>query len=389
VAGAPQAGSPGNAVSPPGGPAGGSKGEIVIGSVGSYSGIPGASLSPGVAAVRAWTQSVKDSGGINGHPVRIVVGDDGADPARHQQIVQQFVEQRGVRAFVYNGESLTGTVSVRYLNDKRVPLIGSEGSNQYFNESPMHFPVVSHGHTMMKAWLAGAAQLLVPEGKAKFGFIACQEAQFCNDAVSVWPGLAREVGFNLAYQSRVSLAQPSFTAECLGARNAGVDFFYIVSDANSWARVARDCKAVNYQPTFGVPSTIVIDRTKDDPNLGGSTLTTPPMAPWFQTDNPEIRQFQSVMGRYAPGTKADGPASVGWVMARLFEAAVRLSPDPTTSAGILEGLWSLKGETVGGLTYPNSFVRDKPNPSKACWSHVSIDKGSFSSPTGGKFSCAW
>src|SRR5439155_16979593 len=111
--------------------------------------------------------------------------DDGSDPSRHQQIVQQFVEQRSVKAFVYNGETLTGQSSVRYLNEKRVPLIGSEGSEQYFNESPMHFSVFSQGHVLMKAWLTGAAELMVPQKKTKFGFIACQEAQFCNDAVSV------------------------------------------------------------------------------------------------------------------------------------------------------------------------------------------------------------
>jgi branched-chain amino acid transport system substrate-binding protein len=381
-------GAQGSAAPVPGTSNQGSKEEIVIGSVGNYSGIPGASLAPGATAVRAWAQWVNGMGGINGHPVRLIVGDDGSDPARHQQIVQQFVEQRGVKAFVYNGETLTGQSSVRYLNEKRVPLIGSEGSEQYFNESAMHFSVFSQGHVLMKSWLTGAAQLMVPQKKTKFGFIACQEAQFCNDAVTVWPSLARSVGLDLAYQSRVSLAQPSFTAECLGARNAGVDFFYIVSDANSWGRVGRDCKAVGYSPTYGVPSAIVLDRIKDDPTIAGSTITTPPIVPWFFDENPEIRQFQTIMSRFAPGTTADGPASLGWTSARLFEAAARLTADPATSPGILEGLWSLKGETVGGLTYPISYVRDAPNPSKACWSHVSIDKGSFSSPTNGKFSCA-
>ena len=253
VAAAP-AGSPAVSSAPaPGVPAPGGKGEIVIGSVGNYSGIPGTFMAPGSRTVQAWVKWVNGQGGVRGHPVRYVVADDGSDPARHQQLVREFVERRGVVAFVYNGYPLTGQASVRYLTDKRVPTVGSEGSGQWFNESPMYFAPFAHGHLLMESWLAGAAELLVPKNKKELGFVACQEVQFCHDAQAVWPGLAAKVGFNLAYSARVTLAQPSFTAECLGARNAGVQFFYVVSDGNSLHRLARDCKSVGLHADVRVP----------------------------------------------------------------------------------------------------------------------------------------
>lgn len=382
--------NPGGAAPAPGSatpaPAPGAKTEIVIGSVGNYSGIPGTFMAPGSRVVQAWAKWANANGGVKGHPVRYIVADDGSDPARHQQLVQEFVERRGVIAFVYNGYPLTGQASVRYLTDKRVPTIGSEGSGQWFNESPMYFPPFAHGHILMEAWLAGAAELLLPQGKKKLGFVACQEVQFCHDAQAVWPGLASKVGFDLAYSARVTLAQPSFTAECLGARNAGVDFFYVVSDGNSLHRVARDCKSVGYTPTFGFPSTVIKNEDAADPKVDG-LVTTPPFLPWTAEGSPELALFRDVVTRLAPGTNAEGNPEAGWVSARLFEAAVGRSAAPTTSAGILEGLWSLRDETVGGTLPALNFSRDKANPAAQCWSHLVAKGGRLVSPTDNRVSC--
>jgi branched-chain amino acid transport system substrate-binding protein len=387
-AGAPAA--PGSSAPVPGGaapaPAPGSKAEIVIGSVGNYSGIPGTFMAPGSRVVQAWVKWANANGGVKGHPVRYIIADDGSDPARHQQLVQEFVERRGVIAFVYNGYPLTGQASVRYLTDKRVPTIGSEGSGQWFNESPMYFAPFAHGHILMEAWLAGAGELLLPQGKKKLGFVACQEVQFCHDAQAVWPGLASKVGFELAYSARVTLAQPSFTAECLGARNAGVDFFYVVSDGNSLHRVARDCKSVGYTPTFGFPSTVIKNEDAADPNVDG-LVTTPPFLPWTADGSPELALFRDVVARLAPGTKAEGNPEAGWVSARLFEAAVGRSAAPTSSAGILEGLWALRNETVGGTLPALNFSRDKANPAAQCWSHLVAQGGRLVSPTNNRVSC--
>jgi branched-chain amino acid transport system substrate-binding protein len=359
---------------------------IILGSVGTYSGIVGNSLKGGLVAAQAWMQATNAAGGIAGHPVELVVADDGADPARHQQLVQQLVEQRNVKAFIYNAEAVTGQGSVRYLTQRRVPVIGSEGAGEWFYQSPMYFPQAPHGTTLQRAALAGAADLLVPQGKTKLGMIACTEAQFCNDAARIWPELARKVGFELVHQARASIAQPSFTAECLGAKNAGVQFLFIVEDANTFGRVARDCRAVDFAPVFGLVSANTQDRHKDDPNLDGAVVPVP-MVPWFTTANPEIARFQDALQRYAPSATADGSTENGWVAARLFEAAARRSPDPTSSAGILDGLWALRGETVGGVTGALTFPKDGTAPRVTCWAHVVAKRGKWDSPTGGTLSC--
>ena len=367
-------------------PAPNASGPILLGSVGSYSGIVGASMNGGLVAIQAWVQATKDAGGLNGHPIRLVVGDDGADPARHRQLLQQFVEERGVKAFLFNGAPLSEQAGKDYVTKKRVPVIGGAGGSTIYYESPMYFPQMAQGIALQKAWLAGAAQLFLPAGKKKLGFIACQEAPFCGEITQLWKDYAKQVGFDLVYTARVSLAQPSFTAECVGAKNAGTEIFYIVSDANSFGRAARDCRSVDFNVPYGLVSSVVQDAHRKDPNLDGGFFSTP-LVPWFDTTNPELQRYRAVLQRYAPAQTPDGISEVGWVAARVFEAAARNSPDPTTTAGILEGLWSIKDLTIGGLTYPLNYVRDQNAPQKICWAKVVIQNKQWTSPDSGKFSC--
>jgi len=60
-----------------------------------------ASLAASPAAARAWVASVNAAGGLAGcHPVKLVVGDDGDDPAKAKAIVKKMVEEDKVVAFV-------------------------------------------------------------------------------------------------------------------------------------------------------------------------------------------------------------------------------------------------------------------------------------------------
>src|SRR5207245_3030442 len=88
--------------------------------------------------------------GINGHPVRVILGDDNADPARSQAIVRQMVEQDKVIGF-FNDYSFTQASVMPYLEQKQIPVVGSIGGDAYGDHSPMMFnPMV--GADVGRAW---------------------------------------------------------------------------------------------------------------------------------------------------------------------------------------------------------------------------------------------
>jgi hypothetical protein len=87
---------------------------------------------------------------------------------------------------------------------------------------------------------------------------------------------------------------------------------------------------------------------------------------------------------------SDGSAIQGWVSARLLEAALRKAADPTTSTGILQGLYSIRGDDLGGLTYPITFTAGAANNTAvmpACYWVVKVQRGAFVSPDGGQRHC--
>jgi hypothetical protein len=77
------------------------KSPVRVGVVGTFSGPVGALVKDTVTGIRVWGQDLNTRGGLNGHPVEILVGDDGGDPARFISLQQEFVEQKGVIAFLY------------------------------------------------------------------------------------------------------------------------------------------------------------------------------------------------------------------------------------------------------------------------------------------------
>jgi branched-chain amino acid transport system substrate-binding protein len=394
AAATPPAGARGGAPAPvsgapaaPAAPAKGPLSPVAIGSVGTLSGVVGQSIGGGSKAVQAWAEMLNDRGGLAGHPVRVYTADDGGDPARHQALVQELVESKGVIAFVYNAAPLTGHASVKYLEKKRVPVIGTESTGRWTYESPMFFPQATSGELAYAAEIAAAAVFAVPQGKTKLGLIACSEGvSICEDAKKIAPTWAKRLGYELVQTTSASLAQPDFTAECLSARNAGVQVVSVTMDANSLVRIAKSCASVGYKPLFAFAQQIAVQAMAREPALEGAVGDAITL-PWFLADHPAIRDFQDALRERAPGQDIDGAAASGWASAKLFElAAAAISAEPTP-AEILEGLWSIKDETLGGLTMPLTFRRDQPAERRLCYFALQISGGRFTSPDHGQLRC--
>jgi branched-chain amino acid transport system substrate-binding protein len=330
---------------------------------------------------------VNSRGGLNGHPVNLVTADDGADPARHRAQVQEMVERDHVIAFVANQEPLSGEPSVAYHNHVRVPVIGSEGNGQYFYESPMHFPPFAHASPLLKAWLASSAEQLVPESKTKLATMACHEATGCGqfDALA-GGGYAAEVGFKVVYRARSSIAQPDYTAECLNAKSAGAEVFWLVMDANSVSRIVTSCSRQGYRPTYVLPLNGSTSAHLAVPDFEGAIIASQAF-PWVVSDTPATAEFQAALARYRPGLPVAPQHSVGWTAAKLFERAAARMPEPPTAVAVLEGLWGIRGDDLGGLTHDLTFTRDQPAAERICWFKVRIRDGRFIAPDGTHHYC--
>src|SRR5260370_477647 len=128
--------------------------------------------------------------------------------------------------------------------------------------------------------MPGAAKQLVPAGKTKLGLVYCAEAEQCGRIEKGWAEFAGKVGFEVAYESPVSIAQPDFTAVCLSARNAGAQVVGVLADTNTVSRLAASCARQGFRPAITGMSQTVVDRFQTDPNMD-SYVASPTVLPFF------------------------------------------------------------------------------------------------------------
>lgn len=357
---------------------------LITASVGTYSGPVGTILVAMLHGTQVWVSHINRRGGVNGHPVKLLVYDDGGDPARHRAQVQEAVEQRHVVAFLQNSEPLSGRASVEYIERKRIPIVGVSTGEGWASSSPMYFPQTATGQSLYDIWVPAFASQWLPEGNRKLATLVCTESQSCTDAEKTFSRDAAAFGFDYVYRGRGSLAQPDYTAECLAARNAGAQAIFVALDQNSTSRFASSCARQGYRPKVGAASQASADRFKDDPNLDGVVVPSPTF-PYFQTGTPAVDLFHEAMrsGGVTPG----GGAAVGWTAGKLFELAAAGMPEPPTTEALLSKLWSLRDETLGGLTGPLTFLKDQPPPPRPCWFLTVVRQGKWTSPDGFQLRC--
>ena len=369
------------AVAPQGSPA-------VVASVGTYSGPAGSVLRPPLEGAQLWVKYINAKGGLHGHAVKLISYDDGADPARHKAQVQEAIEQRGVIAFLANSEVITGGSSTDYLAKKRVPVLGTEGSGDYAYDHPMYFPQMSLGMPFVNSSVFSAARQVVPTGRTKAGTIICTEAPVsCDNLERGWVENAEKVGFQYVYRGRASIAQPDYTAECLSARNAGVETLFIGLDPNSLGRVVTSCARQGYRPQYATMSNVVLDRFKGDPNLD-ALATFSPVFPYFQSGTPASDAFRQALQAYGQNLEVGVGTAIGWTAGKLLERAATQLDEPPTSEAVLRGLWTVRDDSLGGLTYPLTFVENQPKARKTCWFDITIQKGAWVAVGDSKMTCS-
>jgi branched-chain amino acid transport system substrate-binding protein len=377
----PLPGAPGGATARP-------KEPINVGQVGVLSGPIGANMKAIADGVRVWVRWINERGGINGHAVNLLQGDSGADPARHRALVQQFVEQKKVVAFVGQpGDVFSGSGSVDYLTKAGVPVVGSEGGANWYYQSPVFFPQMVHGRILVQALALGASSEMKRRQQSKLALWTCVEAQTCSDIAEVFPKVVPRNNVTVVQQSKISIGQPDFTAECFNGRNAGAEAIIVSADGATISRAAASCARQGYKPSWGFfGAQILAKQHAEDPNLDNA-LVLDLTAPWFLTDTPLRKEFVDAAARYAPTIPTGSPMANGWVAGKVFQYAATRAAEPLTPPTILAALGAVRGDVLPDLTGPLLFNPGKPATPTACLWNETLNGGRWATPDRGQRHC--
>lgn len=140
---------------------------VRLGAVGTFSGPVGSLVKDTVTGLRVWSQAVNAAGGVDGHPIDLLVGDDGGDPARYYSIQKQFVEQHGVLAFLVNTVAYAPAGNNTYLDSERIYTFGTDGGLELPYQNPYVLTATPAGYTLADAMIPCAEQSARREERAE------------------------------------------------------------------------------------------------------------------------------------------------------------------------------------------------------------------------------
>jgi branched-chain amino acid transport system substrate-binding protein len=349
--------------------------DLVIGTIGNFSG-PGGEPSH-LAGLQAWVDSVNASGGIKGRQIKLIVEDDQGDATMSQADIRQLVQVDHVLAIVSPEASGTESGWASYVQQQHVAVVGGEADTPVWFTNTSFFP---SGATVLTS-LEMQAYAVKAAGKNSFGAVYCAEAAVCKQVLPALQGYAKAFQLDMSTSAAIAVAAPSYTAQCLAARQAGAQALIIDASYAAGSRFAPACAQQGYSPVYVIPSGAFDNRYLQVPQVNGAYVPTT-NALWFAS-TPAVNQFKAAMAKYEPGT-ASGPNPIsGWSGGALFGAAAASLPADPTPADVFTALYALpKNDTLNGLTPPLNFHSGAPASQVTCFFLGQIENGQLTAPKG-------
>lgn len=366
---------------------------IVIGQVGTFSGLVGQSVGGQKPGLAVWAQDVNSRGGIQCHPVQLIAVDDQNDPQKAAAAAEDLIVNKKAVAIVGANVPLTISGLIRTVEKYKFPAIGGDGIDGAWQENQYLFP---QGGTPLSAFGGALAAAKKDKGFDKTFLLYCAEAAICtltNSSAKAKGGIAELAGVQLLGSQQVTLTQPDYTAACQNAKASGAQFLFVLVDAAAMRRVARSCASIGYKVPIAGTAIDFTAESPQDPNLSAvGVYASAPVAPFPAMDTPATKAFHAAFSKYLPGQGPDQSTILGWSAGKLFEKTIAAVADKAragdvTTELIYEGLYKLKDETVDQLGPGVTFRKGALPLLKPCYYVLTIKDGAYRAPFGSERFC--
>jgi branched-chain amino acid transport system substrate-binding protein len=353
----------------------------VIGNIGTYSGSNSSNFIGGNLSLLAWADYTNAHGGINGHKVKVIVKDDGGSPSTALNDVKQLVNSDHVLAIVADNSAEDATFNT-YLESADIPVLGGSTPLPSFFTEKNYFPIGATSNESVPDLLLYAKNVLHQTTGA---YLYCVEAPVCSQLLPVYQGAYTAIGGTLAVSETTSVGDANFDSQCLAAHAAKAQDLEFVGPSFELPGIASDCATLGYDPTLLNEDVVLTPALATQ--LGTASAVFAADAFPFTATSAAAGIYHSALEKYEPSvlssktfTQDDADS---WASGELFEAAAKAGDlgNKPTRAQLIAGLYKLKGATLGGLTPPLTFTKNKPN-SVSCIFILDVDNGNIELPQG-------
>ena len=362
------------------------KSPVLIADLCSCTGPEASTISQTTAIMQAWASYVNSKGGLAGHPVQLIVKDDDYNPGQAISNAQAVIAQHVAAIFDNSDEDPS---FAPYVAAAGIPVLGGQETDSGWQNADFYPAGGTFNYT--------SSNLSITEKKygiKKLATMYCSEVAICKESTLQGTKVGLHYGITTVYSVAINFAAPSYTAECLAAKQAGATALTVGDASAVVTKVTQDCATQGYTPKqFSSDGTVAIEWLSV-PAFNGNVDTQSDI-PWF-VKNSATAPMYTALAKYAPSVPT-GPnfgevAIQSWADGALLQAAVAAKPPingTVTPAEIKTGLYNLPpNTTLGGITpSPLHFVRGKP-ANNSCVDLMGISGGKFVVLNGGKPICA-
>lgn len=291
---------------------GGAGSTINVGTITALSG-PNEALSSQARGIQAYFSNVNAHGGINGHQIKVFVGNDQFNPALTPGVASQLVGQDHVQMMCGIAGSADAAAIKPFLASQHVADVApaSGSPSLVVPPTPTEYEVIPAYEPLAADLVKYAATVL---HKKKIAIA------YTSDDVGL-PALAgveyelKQLHLKLAAKVQFSLTATSLAPQAARLKASGADFVILWHVAAPFALLVNDANQIDYHPTWGggffasTPSFVQLTKGNTDGNAYFAS-------PLNSTTAANSASYRATMAKYQPKTSTqDINAMQGWTLA--------------------------------------------------------------------------
>jgi branched-chain amino acid transport system substrate-binding protein len=328
----------------------------VIGVSAAMTGPAAATYAPVIDAMKAYLDHVNGKGGLNGHPVQLVVLDDSAEPSKAAANAKRLLSEDKVVLLMNSSLSSTYAPMVAEAKRAKVPLYYAGAvcpKDTYPPADPMQFCSTAFG-----ANLDSQAALAFVKANSKepvrLGF-AAMAIPIARAEIDYAEGLSKTLGMTPVEKQISPPPAPDYTPFATKLKEANPNWVYSWSPWVSQVRTFEALRRLGWDGRYITWSHLnaedELGRLRD-PNLyvlGTNAL--------FQDDVPVHAEIRAVTHR----ANIKYPVTLlteGFISGMVIESALKATPWPPTPQKVLAAMNNLKVDLKGLRGGPLEWTKD-------------------------------
>ncbi|MHB1405859.1 MAG: ABC transporter substrate-binding protein [Desulfitobacteriaceae bacterium] len=212
------------------------KDPYVIGFVAAATGLASSLGQPETQTAKMLEKQINDAGGINGHPLKIVIYDDESTEAKANLAAKKLIEQDKVLAFVGGTTSGSAQAMLKLAEDAKIPFIAMGAAVQLVEPvKPYTFKTPQTDRLVLQTSIDKAIK---PNNWTKIAWLNVNDSYGDGGRVE-WEKLVEPNGLTTVLNERFNTNDTDFSGQIVKIKNSNPDVILIYSRPPSAALINK------------------------------------------------------------------------------------------------------------------------------------------------------